>query len=161
MGRYGSTEAVFYLEEDYWPYNTSLFVSDFQVNLPRWCFYLLKTISKADHSGKTAVPGVDRKDLFDIMVPLPTFDEQVEIVRGIEERTREMNKSLDEVEREISLIQEFRTRLIADVVTGKLDVRTAAASLPDTADSGSVDEPTEEEDIDEAAEAFEDEEIAA
>ena len=33
--------------------------------------------------------------------------------------------------REVSLLREYRTRLIADVVTGKLDVREAAAGLPD------------------------------
>jgi len=36
MGRYGSTEAIFYLEEPYWPHNTSLFVTDFQRNNARW-----------------------------------------------------------------------------------------------------------------------------
>ena len=35
------------------------------------------------------------------------------------------------VKREISLLHEYRTRLIADVVTGKLDVREAAANLPE------------------------------
>ena len=38
------------------------------------------------------------------------------------------------LEREIDLMREYRTRLIADVVTGKLDVREAAALLPDDAD---------------------------
>ena len=42
--------------------------------------------------------------------------------------------AIDRAEREISLLREYRTRLIADVVTGKLDVREAAASLPDEAD---------------------------
>jgi type I restriction enzyme S subunit len=34
-------------------------------------------------------------------------------------------------QKEISLLREYRIRLIADVVTGKLDVREAAAKLPD------------------------------
>ena len=38
---------------------------------------------------------------------------------------------LTRVQREISLLREYRTRLIADVVTGKLDVRAAAAALPE------------------------------
>ena len=37
-------------------------------------------------------------------------------------------------QREIDLLREYRTRLIADVVTGKLDVREAAARLPDEVD---------------------------
>ena len=42
---------------------------------------------------------------------------------------------------EIELLREYRTRLIADVVTGKFDVREAAAKLPDESDnSDSVDD---------------------
>jgi type I restriction enzyme S subunit len=40
---------------------------------------------------------------------------------------------ISRLEREITLLREYRTRLVADVVTGKLDVRAAAASLPDEA----------------------------
>jgi type I restriction enzyme S subunit len=39
--------------------------------------------------------------------------------------------AVDTLAREINLLQEYRTRLVADVVTGKLDVREAAARLPD------------------------------
>ena len=56
---------------------------------------------------------------------------------------------------EISLLREYRTRLIADVVTGKLDVREAAANLPEEIDETEVldeelveDEETTEEDLD-------------
>ena len=80
MGRYGSTDAVFYVEHDFWPHNTSLFVTDFHNNIPKWCYHLLGSITKADHAGKSAVPGVDRKDLFQIVVAVPPTDEQLEIV---------------------------------------------------------------------------------
>jgi type I restriction enzyme S subunit len=161
MGRYGSTDAVFYIEEDFWPHNTSLFVTSFQGNVPRWCYYLLRAISKADHSGKSAVPGVDRKDLFDIVVAIPTYEEQLEIVRGIEDRSRELNSATSKVDKEIALIQEFRTRLIADVVTGKLDVRALATGLPETIQFEPIDEPTEDEGLDEAIDDPGNEEVAA
>jgi type I restriction enzyme S subunit len=41
-----------------------------------------------------------------------------------------MSEAIARTEREIALMQEYRTRLTADVVTGKLDVRPAAAQLP-------------------------------
>jgi type I restriction enzyme S subunit len=44
------------------------------------------------------------------------------------------------VSNEIALIQEFRTRLIADVVTGELDVRAASASLPEMTKLEPIDE---------------------
>ena len=43
---------------------------------------------------------------------------------------RAANASIELTEREIGLLREYRTRLIADVVTGKLDVRAAARQLP-------------------------------
>lgn len=161
MGRYGSTDAVFYLEEDFWPHNTSLFVTDFQGNTPRFCYYLLRTISKADHASKSAVPGVDRKDLFDIVVTLPSPTEQLEIVAFIERESSELNQVIQGVEREIALIQEFRTRVIADVVTGKLDVRALAATLPECAGHDVIDDLAEDEDLDDLPEDADTEEAAA
>ena len=62
-------------------------------------------------------------------------------------------------EREISLLREYRTRLIADVVTGKLDVREAAARLPDEAPEA---EPLDEiEDVPQDEVAAEDEDLEA
>ena len=56
------------------------------------------------------------------------------IVAWCGDRTTKENAAIDRVEREISLLREYRTRLIADVVTGKLDVREAAGRLPDDAE---------------------------
>ena len=131
MGRYGSTDAVFYVEQDFWPHNTSLFVTHFQGNTQKWCYYLLRSITKADHAGKSAVPGLDRNDLFQIVVPVPPVDEQREVVRTIEVATHDLNDAISAARREIDLLREYRTRLIANVVTGKLDVRESAAQLPD------------------------------
>ena len=131
MGRYGSTDAVFYVEHDFWPHNTSLFVTDFQNNIPKWCYHLLGSITKADHAGKSAVPGVDRKDLFQIVVAVPPADEQLEIVRSIAADSQHLTNAISAAQRGVDLVREYRTRLIADVVTGKLDVREVAAGLPD------------------------------
>jgi type I restriction enzyme S subunit len=145
MGRYGSTDAVFFVEKDFWPHNTALFVTDFQGNRPRWCYYMLRTISKADHAGKSAVPGVDRKDLFEIMVAVPPVSEQDDVVAGIEKASIHFDTAVDHAQREISLLREYRTRLIADVVTGRLDVCAAAAALPEEGEAPEVLEETPDE----------------
>jgi len=64
-------------------------------------------------------------------VVLPPPDEQVGIVRYIEESILGLHGAVDRAHREIDLLREYRTRLVADVVTGKLDVREAAANLPE------------------------------
>ena len=140
MGRYGSTDAVYYLERDFWPHNTSLFVTNFQGNMKKWCYFLLTNITKADHASKSAVPGLDRKDLFQIIVPVPPLAEQMEAVKVIETASRTMTTAIATTERKIAVIREYRTRLIADVVTGKLDVREAAAGLPDVDRRGTEDD---------------------
>ena len=142
MGRYGSTEAVFFVDRDFWPHNTSLFVTDFQGNTKKWCFYLLRSISKADQAGKSAVPGIDRKDLFQIVVGVPPVDEQRWTVQAIEAITDRFTKAMSRAGDEIDLLHEYRTRLISDVVTGKLDVRKASADLPE------VDPPKVEDTFD-------------
>ena len=64
------------------------------------------------------------------MIPLPPLSEQNEIELHLKERLSIQNTAIARTEREIALMQEYRTRLTADLVTGKLDVREAAAHLP-------------------------------
>jgi type I restriction enzyme S subunit len=83
-----------------------------------------------------------------IQVPLPPHEEQITIAREVETVIRDFHLAKDRVEREISLLHEFRTRLIADVVTGKLDVREAAAHLPvEVDDPEPLDDDLPEEDL--------------
>ena len=82
--------------------------------------------------------GVSR--LANLVFALPPLAEQRDIVTHINSVTPAMNTTISRVNDEIDLLNEYRTRLIADVVTGKLDVREAAAALPEvdplTADDG-------------------------
>ncbi len=65
---------------------------------------------------------------------LPPYSEQSAIVEFFEKTTADSDAAIARARRQIELIEEYRTRLIADVVTGKLDVREAAAQLPDVPD---------------------------
>ena len=62
---------------------------------------------------------------------VPTFEEQHDIVRYLKESTHRLSAVAARTKREVALLDEYRTRLIADVVTGKLDVRGVAAELPE------------------------------
>ena len=68
---------------------------------------------------------------------LPPLPEQRVIARFLAAAGRRMSARRAAVKREIELLREYRTRLIADVVTGKLDVREAATELPDAHPVGS------------------------
>lgn len=71
------------------------------------------------------------EDFKQIYSPYPPVGEQTQIADAIEESTQGLNCAIDQMEREIALLREYRTRLIGDVVTGKLDVREAVANLPE------------------------------
>lgn len=87
--------------------------------------------------------GLSHQGIKDIIIPLPPKNEQMSICTTLSRDLERFDIIRARLEREIDLLQEYRTRLIADVVTGKLDVREAAAKLP-------------EEEIEEIAEVNED-----
>lgn len=80
-GRYGTIGEVFYLEKDYWPLNTALYVVDFKGNDPRFAAYFLRNVLKGYQSEKAAVPGVDRNVLHEIRVLVPDIQAQHRIVQ--------------------------------------------------------------------------------
>ncbi|OPX96464.1 MAG: Type-1 restriction enzyme EcoKI specificity protein [Syntrophorhabdus sp. PtaB.Bin006] len=90
-------------------------------------------------------------------VILPPVAEQKAILAEVANQTAALDAAMVRAETEISLLQEYRTRLIADVVTGKLDVREAAAQLPDEAgDQELLDEAELPADNEEGVEDFDD-----
>ena len=91
----------------------------------------------------------------------PNLSEQHEILQHIQSVTRELADLSRRIGNEITLIQEFRNRLIADVVTGQLDVRALAATLPAVTEAAPLDELTDSDETDEDANALEDEEAEA
>lgn len=96
-------------------------------------------------------------------IMLPSLIEQSAIVHFLDEITTTIDHAITTTQREITLLKEYRTRLIADVVTGKLDVRAAAADLPDEVeepepfDGGDVLDVSDEDvgDLDAEAEVVE------
>jgi len=88
-GRYGTLGEVFYIEEDYWPLNTALFVTDFKGNHPRFVAYLLENVLRDFQSDKAAVPGVNRNVLHDIKVRCPD--------KIVQERTADILSAYDDL----------------------------------------------------------------
>jgi type I restriction enzyme S subunit len=78
-GRYGTLGEVYYVDEDYWPLNTALYVIDFKGNHPRFVGYFLKHALATYQSDKAAVPGVNRNVLHALDVRCPPPHAQVRI----------------------------------------------------------------------------------
>ena len=68
-GRYGTLGEVYYINEKYWPHNTALYVTDFKGNYPKYTYFLMKCLGNLKTSDKSTVPGINRNDLHEIIVP--------------------------------------------------------------------------------------------
>ncbi|MCL5999731.1 MAG: restriction endonuclease subunit S, partial [Chloroflexi bacterium] len=106
----------------------------------------LRAIS--DDSGSTK-GALTCEDLKHFQVALPSTDEQQALVAIIRSEVADTERTIAQWERQIALMREYRTRLIADVVTGKLDVRDAAAGLREEIEAKIVSELSEAESVDE------------
>jgi type I restriction enzyme, S subunit len=103
---------------------------------PEWLNYLLNSPAFWSYARSQALVSLHQANLNSkrygqMIIPIPVRRaEQDEIVEHIRVRAGEIESAVKRLEREIELLREYRTRLVADVVTGKLDVREAAARLP-------------------------------
>lgn len=88
-GRYGTIGEVYYVDEDYWPLNTALYVSDFKKNHPRFSAYFLQGVLRNYQSDKAAVPGVNRNVLHEMKVRYPS--------RPIQERIASVLAAYDDL----------------------------------------------------------------
>lgn len=87
--------------------------------------------------------GLSQQSIKDMRLLLPPSHERTSIVSWLRDELENLSVAKSKAEKEISLIKEYRTRLIADVVTGKLDVREVAARLPLEPEESEVMEETE------------------
>jgi len=105
---------------------------------PIWMNYLLNSTSFWRYAKSQALVSLHQANLNSkrygqMVIPIPCIRaEQDEIVENIQSKAARIESAVSRLEQEIALLREYRTRLVADVVTGKLDVREAAARLPDS-----------------------------
>lgn len=78
-GRSGTIGNLHYIETDYWPHNTTLWVTDFKGNHPKYIYHLYDKIDLSQFGTGTGVPTLNRNDVHDETVYIPCFEEQIKI----------------------------------------------------------------------------------
>lgn len=109
--------------------------------LPQFAVQILNSSSvrlQIEGAARTAVGTykLSGADVRGIRIPVPDVEVQQRVVNEIEAVNDEHLQAVNRLSEEIALLQEFRTRLVADVVTGQVDVRDVAVTLPDAIDVG-------------------------
>lgn len=103
IGRSGSIGGGQYIENDFWPLNTTLWIKDFKNNHPRFCYYLLRSIDFNGMNTGSGVPTLNRNHLHPMPVKRPPRNEQESISQflgALDDRItllRETNKTLESI----------------------------------------------------------------
>jgi type I restriction enzyme S subunit len=95
------------------------------------CSYYRQQVEQAISGAEGMANNLPLSELRSFVFAVPPFDEAAAIALALDRELAQFTTAIARTEREIALMQEYRTRLTADVVTGKLDVRPAAANLPE------------------------------
>jgi type I restriction enzyme S subunit len=88
-----------------------------------WLGELLRAMDLNHYSVSAAQPGLSVDIINNLKVPFAPPREQKEIVEYIDEDTSRIERLISKSEKEIEFLQEYKTALISEVVTGKIDVR--------------------------------------
>ncbi len=107
IGRSGTLGEAQYIEENYWPHNTSLYVKDFKGNNPKFVYYFLKDFGTERSGGGSAVPTLNRNNLYIIDIKVPDVETQGKIV----ELLSPLDNLIENNQKQIKLLEEAAHRL--------------------------------------------------
>jgi type I restriction enzyme S subunit len=118
-GRSGTLGKVHYIESNYWPLNTTLYVKEFYNNHPKFIYYFLQSLSTEKYGTGTGVPTLNRNILHKVKVAIPPLDEQIKIAEIISESDAEIEKELSyRVD-----LERIKTGLMQVLLTGRIRVK--------------------------------------
>ena len=106
-GRSGQLGKVFYIKDDYWPLNTTLYVEDFKNNYPKYVYYLLQTLEFEKFNAGSSVPTLNRNHVHKLKIKIPAYniqkkianilymvDEKIQLNKEIVENLEEISQTL-------------------------------------------------------------------
>jgi type I restriction enzyme S subunit len=115
-GRSGTIGNAFYVEHDYWPHNTSLYVKDFRGNDPKFIYYLISSMNFERFAAGTSVPTLNRNDIHAIKVTAPDVPEQLRIANLL----TLADMTISAAQASIAAAQKLKQALMQNLLTGKL-----------------------------------------
>ncbi|WP_276497906.1 restriction endonuclease subunit S [Pontibacter litorisediminis] len=124
IGRQGALCGnINYAQGQFWASEHAVVVSILGQHDTIWLGELLRAMNLNQYSQSAAQPGLAVDNIQNLYVPVPPYSEQLEISSYIQGELGRINTTITHVMREITLLQEYRTALISEAVTGKIDVR--------------------------------------
>jgi type I restriction enzyme, S subunit len=124
VGRKGTAGSLHYVECDFWPHDTTLWVREFRGNCPRFVYFKLSTLDLASFDTGTANPTLNRNLIHPLRVSWPPIREQRKIAAFLDRETAKLEALIAKIREATNRLKDLRTALISAAVTGKIDVRS-------------------------------------
>lgn len=118
-GRSGTIGEVFYIDSDFWPLNTSLFVKEYKIGGPLFAYYFLKTMDLAGLNSGSAVPTLNRNDVHAV----DTFIPPLECVNQFEESAHSLRRKISSNNKQINDLRTLRDTLLPKLMSGELEIK--------------------------------------
>lgn len=115
-GRSGTIGKVTFIENDYWPHNTSLWVTDFKSNYPKYIYYLFLRINLERFASGSGVPTLNRNDVHDFYISIPTLPEQTRIATILSD----MDAEIGSLEAKLEKYKNIKLGMMQELLTGKI-----------------------------------------
>jgi len=119
-GRSGTIGKVHFVETDFWPLNTSLYVKDFHGNDPEFVALLLKTLGLERYLSGTGVPTLNRNIVHEVPVAIAPLREQKRIVAKVKSLSHCAKIARNHLSRVRSILKRFRQAVLAAACSGRL-----------------------------------------
>lgn len=114
-GRSGTIGKIHYVDNNYWPHNTALWVTSFCGNYPKYIFYLFNTINWELYNSGSGVPTLNRNDVHDLKCAIPSFEEQ----KRIAEVLSDVDSMISSLEKLIAKKKAIKQGAMQELLTGK------------------------------------------
>ncbi|HUZ57866.1 MAG TPA: restriction endonuclease subunit S [Hanamia sp.] len=112
-GRSGSLGEVFYVEGNFWPLNTTLWIKNFKNATPIFAFYVLKGINIIDYNSGSAVPTLNRNHIHLHQLEVP----EISVIENFEKIEKKIFHQLKIVTEELKLLKSFQDVLLSKLAT--------------------------------------------
>ena len=120
IGRKGTVGAVHFSDLPCWPIDTTYFIDEFQDIDPAFIVFALRSVNLPYLDTSTAIPGLNREDLYNQKIPLPPIEEQKRIVSKLDELLPRVNAVRERLIRVKEIMKRFRQSVLSAACSGRL-----------------------------------------
>jgi type I restriction enzyme S subunit len=115
-GRSGTLGKVHYVESNFWPHNTSLWVTKFNGSHPKFVYFLFTYIGFERFASGSGVPTLNRNDAHKFMFYIPNAIEEQTAIATI---LSDMDTEIQTLQQRLSKTRQIKQGMMQELLTGK------------------------------------------